>query len=53
MDNQILCPFCESDDYDIYDSITFHPQNIDFCVCNECGGQFKAIYNFSHVLKDE
>lgn len=51
--DKLLCPYCGSDDYDIYDSETTYPENVDFCICDKCEGRFKAVYTFSHIEQDD
>lgn len=53
MDNALKCPYCGSTDYDIYDSITCYPENTDYCVCEDCGTYFEAVYIYSHVVVHE
>lgn len=51
MNDRLLCPYCGSDDYEIYDSETAYPENIDHCVCEKCGKLFDAFYLFSYIEK--
>lgn len=53
MKDKIVCPYCGFDDYDIYDSETCYPENVDHCVCIKCDKIFDAIYTFSHIERRE
>lgn len=53
MGDTLKCPYCGSEDYDIYDNDTLESKNIDYCVCMECDKMFDAIYTFSHIEKRE
>lgn len=53
MTDKLLCPYCGSDEYEIYDSETAYPENIDHCVCEKCDKFFDAFYLFSYIEKKE
>ena len=50
---KIKCPYCGSEEYEVYDTCGGSGENIEeLCVCFDCDGQFSIIYVVDCVEKE-
>ena len=51
----IKCPYCGSEDFEIYDTIGGCDEEKieELCACFECDKNFCIVYKFSHYEKDD
>ena len=50
---KIKCPYCGSEEYEVYDTCGGGGENIEeLCVCLDCDGQFSVIYVVDCIEKE-
>lgn len=50
---KIKCPYCESEEFEVYDTCGGSGENIqELCACFDCDKQFSVIYVVDCVVKE-
>ena len=49
---EIKCPYCGSDDYEVYDTCGGEESIEKLCACLDCDRQFSLIYVFDCVVEE-
>ena len=50
---KIKCPYCGSEEYEVYDTCGGSGENIEeLCACLDCDGQFSVIYVVDCIEKE-
>ena len=50
---EIKCPYCGSDEYEVYDTCGGSGENIqELCTCFDCDKQFSVLYVVDCIVKE-
>lgn len=50
---EIKCPYCGSEEYEVYDTCGGNGENIqELCACLDCDKQFSVIYVVDCIVKE-